>query len=484
MPTVKQLRKRGEQDLRHAPNVKDHREEWLDRLNEAQERLYMQELWSFRMRTHTLRLKADVALTSASYTGNPTTTVPPSVEVGVTSPSEAVNRCFSFPKPSAWDADDVVLLEGQVAEITGNTSATANGRWVIERAWIASGYAFIILDPRFPSGAAATLDGTITLKHARYKLPIDAANVLHIAMRSSEDWLLQETPFNVESRLLLKEDDAAGVPRTYVISPNYADAYELRNGNSYRHDFVQAPMEAPTVASAADGSGSLTAGEKYEYRYAWKVAGIVSEASPIAEVTIAAQHDSVAISGLEVQGASTNILGREKIIYRRRIYADHEGPWYAVSATYSYDADVTDLGTFDWPGVDPTARTRQRQYTYGGSHKWIRVWPTPDADYDGELHYYSRPPLLDGESDVPVLPREMHIGLVHLVVQDLAGSDEDSLRVASMAQSKLYNDTDGVITMARRNYLGHHGVRLQKRGVLMNVGGEMDIMITQPTWSE
>jgi len=454
---VKQIRQRIERIVRHAPDVEAHREEILDRLNDAVEQLILREDWAFRKRYHTLRLKADVTI--SSYTGGGTVTTPGDANFTGTVPLSA-----TFAIPTGWTDDDVQYLQGHVAEISDSGDTAEDGRWIIDLAWTYSGGTMvaIILDPRHPgtwtnSGGVAP---TLVLKHVRYRLPIDAADVDNVVLRDTEDGLLYETPVSQEARLLLKDDDGASDPVTYIVHPSYNWPFEIRSGKSYPNVQHDPPLTKPTL-TPTNSTGTFTVGEIYEYCYAWEFGGIVSSPSEIERVEIKANTDTVSISGLEVAGSASDATGRQKHIYRRQIVSEVGGPWFKVLTTFDHDTTLEDTNAFSYPGADPSAVTRRRQYTYGGMQKHIRFWPTPSTDQDGELHYFARSPRLDAQGDEPEMPPEMHVALVHAVARDLL-AEADAHKLSAYHNAR-YNE---VVDLARRTYLGNRGVRIQRKKIL------------------
>ncbi len=467
---LEQIRKRIEQELRHAPNVKGYRDEIADRVNTAMDELVLSLPWAFRRKRHLLQLKADIELEAADHTDNPALTVAwPSLS------SESVtvtaSRGFTFTTPSGWVQNrDALDLRGQVCEVSGASAASLNGKWLIDYAYsVNATTTAIILEGRFPEAVATSGNlaaATLNIRFTRYALPEDCADVYGVLLRDTEEGLLQELTRYSEARLTLKEDDTAGTPRTYLVEGNFPGSWPL-DTSQYAPHVARAPVDPPTLASTT--SGSLVASATYEYRYRWVVAGIVSGPSPVASVTLGASDGTVQITALEAVGSGTDFVGSRKVVERRRIYTDYEGPWVVVKNTYAHDTDVDDTGAVSWPatqelGVDDS--TRSRVYDFGETRKHIRFWPQTDADLEAELHYYARAPKLETPSDVPALPPELHMALVHRVVADLA-ANSDGTRLAAHHEKRLAE----ILRNARRTYLGHSAVRTAKRGILTGSRG-------------
>jgi hypothetical protein len=440
------IRKRIERDIRHAPGVEAHREEILDRVNDKLQEVVLAEDWSFRRRIQLLRLKADVEVAPADYV------------------AAAFNIATDL--PTGWDATDVELLPGAALSFVAPTALGLTADYIIERATLAGITLTMYLDPRYTGAGSLAGSEDVFIRHRRYLLPVDCANVDVLVLRETEEGYIEETPLSEEARLLLQDDDDPGRPRTYTIAPNLPGAVPLRSGSYYPHDIAHPPFEAPAIASGL--GGLLTPGDTYEYRYAWQWGGLVSEPSPAARVTIEPGDSAVTLSALEVVAVG---YGRRKQVFRRRIYADHEGAWITVGFTDGDGLTFTDAGTVVWPGANPTTVTRERTYHPGGLPKSIRIWPPTDADMEVELHYHSKVPRLEAESDVPEMPEEAHMLLVHHVVRELAGGAEGK-QVQKLAEAKIV-ELMGVLT---RTYLGHRGARFQRKPILRS-GGQGDILV-------
>lgn len=468
-----ELHKRVEYELRHAPAVRAHRDEITARLNTALEKLVLGSQWSFRERQVALRLKATVTIASGAWTDNPSVTLPSSDTV-----TGNVAKAFTFTMPTGWTNADVALFSGQLVTIAGSTTATGNGTWVVESAFVAAGLMCIILDPRFPGHAAVSTEATLTLRWVRYRLPPDCADTMAIVLRADNKGRLTEVPLRREESWLLREDDSTGTPRAFLVAPNHIDPYPNESTYHLPYVDVQAPAEAPTLSSA-NSTGTLTNSATYEYAYAWLAAGMTSGPSPTARITLGASDDTVTIANLEDYGASGDPFGRYKLIYRRQLFTDYEGPWVIANSTYSYSTSVTDTNARPWPSADAITTGRVRLSGESSPSRHIRVWPMPSEDIEAELRYFARAPRMETPADVPELPPELHMALVYDVALDLAATQDGS---ASLVRH-LTSQRDELVNIARRLYRGSSSVRTVLGGVLERRGGGWTPRINPPEFS-
>lgn len=462
-----ELRKRVEYELRHAPAVRAHRDEITARLNSALDLLVLGVPWTFRQRYWNVRLKADTTLASGSWTKNPTVTFPSTI-----TSTEAVSRGFTFTS-TGWTAADIGLLAGQVCVVSGSTSPTANGTFLIESAFVVSTVSAtqhvvaIILDPRFPGEASVSAATQLVIRWSRYRLPADCADVDGLVLRDSDQGRIPEVSLRREEALLLREDDDPGLPQAFVMSPNLVDQYPNESTYHMPHVDVAAPLTPPTLASS-NSTGTLVNSATYEYCYNWLVGGLTSGPSPTAKITLGASDNTVTISDMEVEGAAANALGRYKQVWRRRLYAasgdveGYEGPWTIVTSTYSYDPDVTDTNALPYPGANPAAVSRLRQSGDSGQARHFRVWPLPATDVEAQLRYYARAPRMETPGDVPELPPELHMILVYDVCLDLAATQDGTAQLIRHLTARRAER----IAYAKRVYLGNRGQRTRVLGVL------------------
>lgn len=440
------IRKRLERELRHAPEVKDWRDEFFDRLNDAIVELMTMDDWQFRQRTKQVRVYPEIA-------GTPTLTVNASGE-----------QVYKVAAPDGWLPDeDTAALEGHTVEITGTFtsgvfSTDETRAYVIERAAavVDAGVVYLecILDPTYPGNANVSMSAG-KIQFLRYTLTDDIEDVYGLIFRDKDAGVHELSP-RQETALNLQADDTGSTPRYFILDPNKDRTYKRYSGQFYPHDFISPPLGPPAVVPLA--GGALTALGTYEYRYAWAYGGLVSEPSPSTTVTLAAGEQQVRVT-MEFTDAGR---GRTRYLYRRQVYDTYEGPWFRIHVEPSSNtASHTDAGTFAASGVDPSTVIRERRYDSDGSPRFYRLWPTTTERLDAELRYLARLPRVETDADVPEFPGAFHIVLVHLMAAKIArGSEAASL--ADYHHQKVFG-ADGLLDTMRQRHKVSAAQRYMRR---------------------
>jgi hypothetical protein len=450
------IRQNIEREIRHAPDVKAHREELNDRINEALHWLLSSERWSFRQRVKRMRLYKQQVITSANYTLN--------ADDG----GGANKFAIKFSAPTGWDlADKVDGCLGARASFSAWTTSTLvyEGVFLVEESGFDSSEVYIVLDPRYLGNAEVDSGASLTLDWTRYRLPRDCEDVYSVMFRDSDDGPVTELAMAQENRIMLNRDDSPSTPKWFILDPNYSTAKSQESTEYYPADYVPAPHAPLTLTE--NSSGSLTLLGTYEYAYAWAWGGMVSGISPIASVTLTGANQTVDITDIgEIASTAGGRLGRQRHIYRRQIFSDYEGPWWKITTLQGPEtATFSDDGSFLEAPANPTGAVRLHRYHTGVQNRWIRFYPETDTDTEVELRYLARAPVLETDADVPQMPEAFHQVLVHLVVRDLA-ANHDSQRLAKFHERKAGE----IIDAMRRRHLGSTSTRFQKNTILSNQG--------------
>lgn len=240
-----------------------------------------------------------------------------------------------------------------------------------------------------------------------YLLPTDAIQVLgYRDDRAADGWGKIATIGRLTEEQLFLDRDDTGHPRVAIED----DTRQRR-----------APMEAPTLAAALNGS--LPA-RKYAYRYTIAGAGLESAPSPEAEITLTGAQDQVDVSGFEDirwDTAAPKESGLRIRLYRRDL--TKRSPWVRVaeilaSASVSVFNDQTllpaGLNNWDEAVFDNPEGTRQA----------TRLYYQADDDRIISLRTWFRPRPLQGFTDTPRGPGAVADYLVNSVVADLLSGSE------------------------------------------------------------
>jgi len=143
-----------------------------------------------------------------------------------------------------------------------------------------------------------------------------------------------------------------------------------------------------------------------------------------------------------------------KLIYRRDVTND--GKWMLVGTVESTQT------SFDDDELHPKAAfvyknnsafrfsnsTDVLRFIDAGPRQYVRFWYTPDSDKGIHLRYHYRPKDLVAENDSPALPRQYHMLLVYLTLQDMF------LQMQDTVQSQLFERrAEQMKVQMRRRYL-------------------------------
>lgn len=427
---VASLRQRIERALKYAPDVRAHRDDILQRLNDSLLELTLSVAWPFRVRTFGIRALGPVKVQAADYTRPDAQT-------------------FQFAVPSEWELPDRDELEGHTLALLDATDNVL-GEWVIEEATYAAGNVNVTLDPRFldytPTGTEI-----VELRFYRYRLPPDAQEILGFMARRDERGHVEMVTLAMEADLVLNQDESPG--EITAALPDSARLANRRNpGDTYPQDELEPPHTAPTLALAA--GGTLEVGATYEYRYAHVYAGLVSDPSPSTSIQITAGNQTVNLSDMDSWGVAT--YGRRKFVFRRK----GEGVWYRIGqVTDPTLGTFTDDGSFA-PGASATATTREYEWLANGLNRWVRFWPRSASNEQIECRYLAAPARLDDDADVPQGPELLHQAMVHMVVRDIA-AQADADRLMRFHDGRL----EQVLATLRRRYITDDAVRAVKQSV-------------------
>ena len=289
-----------------------------------------------------------------------------------------------------------------------------------------------------------------TIQFDRYRMPQDCIEVLGFTDRDADRGRLLYIDRRREEFAYLDRDNK-GDPSTAVDD-----------------DFVldDPPLNTPT-AVASSGSGDLIGGEEYEYKYTIWQEGRESPPYPKVQVTLGATDNTVTLSNID----NTEIWfdsyptqrdsGRVKFIYRRNVTRDTK--WILIDALKSLEVSKTDLHeqpniVFDgYPFNDEFRYLSPSEWSVGkilGPAQYIRFWYRPDTDKRIHIRYHFRPKDLVADNDAPQWPRQYHMLLVHLVLQDMF------LQMQDTVQAQLFERRGNIILeQMRRRYLSRDDVK-------------------------
>jgi hypothetical protein len=230
------------------------------------------------------------------------------------------------------------------------------------------------------------------------------------------------------------------------------------------HIIDEPPINTPTaiVQSASSSSNLLVNGTTYEYKYTIYREGRESPPSLPVQITIPSTgNNGVKLRDLDDTGfyasataVSTTDSGMFKLIYRRDVTSD--GKWMLVGTLASNigtfaDVELHPKSTFAYYN-NATFRfsnsTDVLRWVEPGPRQYVRFWYTPDTDRNIHIRYHYRPRDLVSDNDSPALPRQYHMLLVYMTLQDMF------LQMQDTVQSQLFERRAEQVKMQmRRRYL-------------------------------
>lgn len=400
-----EIRDAVQNELQHVQTTAAWKNDVAKIANEKYSALMGMERWTFRtVDTHlrVLKDREDVTVIFSTGTGYPL-----AMRNASWTPGGLSNVLYE-------DYDALVLTEGEEENSLRRYGRIAGGETGFPRKWRqcfdrADGYylqgfpdpdvtatateTLFLEEPAAATWRSATAVTDVILRHDRYRLPYDCAEIISIVSRDSNKRPLDLVNRTREKHLLLNSDqDAPGDPQAWVMD----DAESA------------GPAPRKTLAGAASAGGSLTASTTYRYFYAFWWKGCYSGRSNIVTVTTTAGNKTIDFTNMEVE--PTNRYGRTKHLFRD----DGDGRFRWVKAV-SYTASTTsDAGATDpdetWVWDDRMASPQMA----------IRLYPRPSSDQWLYVQYLRQPNQLQTDQDVPEMPHDFHPIIVHQVCAQIA----------------------------------------------------------------
>jgi len=200
----------------------------------------------------------------------------------------------------------------------------------------------------------------------------------------------------------------------------------------------------------------------YEYKYTIYREGRESPPSLSVEITspptgvFQLRLDNLDDTGYfdTAASASTTDSGMSKLIYRRD--KTNDGKWMLVgvaesTATSFQDEDLIPQATFQYQNQGTyrfSNSTDVLRFVDPGPRQYVRFWYTPSEDRNIHLRYHYRPKDLVADNDAPILPRQYHMLLVYMTLQDMF------LQMQDAVQSQLFERrAEQTKVQMRRRYL-------------------------------
>ena len=428
---VAEIRQRIFDQMDYFPDLQQYRDSVVRRMNERYQEICDSAHWLFLQKEINLQLRKDIVATTATYdaaTNN--------IELVV----DGTNK-RKVSAASGGDLNFTFQMQGALLVI-----GTAEYRIV----GVQSTSVFFIE----PIEGAAELTAAAThkdfeIKFDRYRLPQDCIEVLGFMDREADRGRLLYVDRRREEFAYLDKDNK-GDPSVAIDD-----------------DFIldEPPINTPTAVSSA-GSGNLVSGNTYEYKYTIWREGRESPPSLKVQVTLGSTHNTVAVANIDNTGwfdsyPTQRDSGAIKFIYRRDVTLDTK--WILIDALTSTETTKSDEAVqpniaFGGYPFDTTfkylSQNDVERWEDAGPAQYIRFWFKSDTDRKLNIRYHFRPKDLVADNDAPQWPRQYHMLVVHLVLQDMF------LQMQDTVQAQLFERRANIVLeQMRRRYLSRDDVK-------------------------
>ena len=447
---VAEIRQRIFDQMDYFPDLQQYRDSVVRRINERYQEINDTAHWLFLQKEHPLQLRKDIVASNDTFdaTKNPQYIQVDNVNVrkvyapditnsntypavGTLGVSSSVR--FSFEMQGA-----LLLVSGSQYRIVGVQNENIMFVEPIDGASELTGASLGALDEK-----------NFTIQFDRYRMPEDCIEVLGFTDRDDDRGRLLYIDRRREEFAYLDRDNK-GDPSTAVDD-----------------DFVldDPPLNTPTAVASA-GAGDLIGGEKYEYKYTIWQEGRETPPSLKVQVTLGAADNTVTLSNIDNTGwydayPTQRDSGRIKLIYRRNVTRDTK--WILIDALTALEVSKTDI--HEQPNIVFGGYPFNDSFKYlspselerwedAGPTQYIRFWYRPDTDKRIHMRYHFRPKDLVADNDAPQWPRQYHMLIVHLVLQDMF------LQMQDTVQSQLFERrANMILEQMRRRYLSRDDVK-------------------------
>jgi hypothetical protein len=447
---VAEIRQRIFDQMDYFPDLQQYRDSVVRRINERYQEINDTAHWLFLQKEHPLQLRKDIIATSNTFNA---TTNPQYIQVDNVNVRKVyapdITNANTYPSVGTLAVSSNVRfsyeMQGALLLVSGSQYRIVG----VQNEYI------MFVEPidgasELTGAAAGALDEKdFTIQFDRYRMPDDCIEVLGFTDRDDDRGRLLYIDRRREEFAYLDRDNK-GDPSTAVDD-----------------DFVldDPPLNTPTAVASA-GAGDLIGGEKYEYKYTIWQEGRESPPSLKVQVTLGAADNTVTLSNIDNTGwydayPTQRDSGRIKLIYRRNVTRDTK--WILIDALTALEVSKTDIHeqpniVFDGYPFNDSFRylspNELERWEDAGPTQYIRFWYRPDVDKRIHMRYHFRPKDLVADNDAPQWPRQYHMLIVHLVLQDMF------LQMQDTVQSQLFERrANTILDQMRRRYLSRDDVK-------------------------
>tara|TARA_R110000824_G_scaffold135991_1_gene299463 strand:- start:122 stop:1516 length:1395 start_codon:yes stop_codon:yes gene_type:complete len=425
---VAEIRQRIFDQMDYSPDLQQYRDSIVRRMNDRYQELCDSAHWLFLQKERQITLRKAVEGSSADSIGIQVTSS--------TNPRKATAVGFT----------PTLEMEGQT--LTQTTDGTEFRIIRVEQDSSVSSTYYLYLDKDWDGLGNSSTETIFKITFQRFALPEDCVEVLGYIDRDDDRGRLSFIGRRKEEHAYLDADNT-GEPNTVIEDEHILD---------------EPPINTPTPQNflASPTPNRLLNGTTYEYRYTIYREGRESPPSLSVQFSVPSTgYNGVKLKDLDDTGfyasstaVSTTDSGMFKLIYRRDVTND--GKWMLVGTAASNITTFTDdelhpKSTFAYQNSASyrfSNSTDVLRFVDSGPRQYVRFYYTPSADRDIHIRYHYRPRDLVSDNDAPALPRQYHMLLVYMTLQDMF------LQMQDTVQSQLFERrAEQVKIQMRRRYL-------------------------------
>jgi hypothetical protein len=440
---VSEIRQRIFDQMDYNPDLQQYRDSVVRRINDQYERLCDMAHWLFLQKESTIQLRKAI-------TGSSTV----SFRVDGTN----LRRLVSMQSSSVYSAKTIGATPSTFSTLT--LTAEMEGQTLIDED--SNEYKIIrvrdsnemFIEPSWKKADSVDITN-FTIRFDRVALPQDCIEVLGVVDRDDDRGRLPNID-RKRTEIAYLDRDTTGEPLISIDDESFID---------------QSPINNPIATegqTAASGNTPLVAGNTYEYMYTIQREGRESPTSKSVQITLSSSGTEVNLSNIDdtrwFTGGNFDDSGILKLVYRRDVTND--GRWIMITTltagTTTYlDNDLVPTNaaasTFEFAQNTSFTYSNQRdiiKYENPGPRQYLRFWYTPEEDRVLHIRYHRRPRPLYSDTDAPEIPRQYHMILVYLTLEDVF------LQLQEQNQATIFRMRgDDMIRQLRKRYLSRDDTR-------------------------
>ena len=389
---VSEIRQRIFDQMDYFPDLQQYRDSVVRRMNDRYQELCDSAHWLFLQKERQITLRKGI-------TGDSTDT------------STSITVASSNLRLVTTGFTTSLEMEGQTL-----TNTTTSKEFTIVR--VSGANTLYLNDDWNGTAGSAVYNHKITFQ--RFALPEDCIEVLGYTDRDDDRGKLNFIGRQTEEYAYLDVDNS-GEPSTVIEDEHIIDDPPINK-----------PIASLITATVINPTTLLNSTE-YEYKYTIYREGRESPSSlPVSITGPATGFYNIKLTNLDDTGfydtvTSTTTLdsGMDKLIYRRD--KTNDGKWILVGSIDSttnqfIDDELQPRSAIPYQNNSSFSfsnSTDVLRFVDPGPRQYVRFWYTPSEDRNIHLRYHYRPKDLVADNDAPILPRQYHMLLVYMTLQDM-----------------------------------------------------------------